>query len=124
MADVMTEEDAPNTTFLKAVVIILGFLIIGVACLIIFTIYKRAMTPSIDAEISATPVPDQAASNARSKYFGDVEINVPAGLSPIDVSSSGNKAVVTYGTAENKPVMIVVIDLNSGEVLGRITVKK
>lgn len=120
----MTEEDAPNTTFLKTVVIILGILILGVASLIIFTIYKRALTPSTDTEISATPIPDTPSSNARSTKFGDVVIDVPAGLSPINVSSTSDKLIVTYGLTKNQPAMIVVINLNSGDVLGRITLKK
>lgn len=124
MADVMTEEEAPNTTFLKTVVIILGFLIIGVATLIIFTIYKRAMTPSPDTAVTEIPVPDNAKIPSLTTTFGDVVLNAPEGLMPINVASSDGRLIVTYGLDTSHPQIVVIVNQTNGEVLGRIILKK
>ncbi len=121
----MTEEEAPNTTFLKAVVIILGILIIGVATLIIFKIYQKAMTTSPAEEISSTPVPEAVSKGNRlGQKFDDIVLESPEGLIPISVSSAEGKMLVTYGKNTSTPEIVVVVQPSTGEVLGRIILQK
>jgi len=120
----MTEEQAPNTTFLKWVVIILGILILGVAGLIIVTIYKRALTPSIEDTVNEIPVPETLEKALSAAKFGDVLLDVPEGMKIVNVSGAGNRILVTYGISESQLHGVLVVHAISGEVLGQIRLKK
>ncbi len=115
----MTEEEVPNTTFLKSVVIILGILIIGVASLIGVTIYKRATKTAEAEQTQEIPMPTRMATVAVSS-FDQVEIKVPAGFEVVSVEADQGLLLVTYSRAE-KPELIVVFQPATGKELGRIT---
>ncbi|MEH6401748.1 MAG: hypothetical protein V7750_00145 [Sneathiella sp.] len=120
----MTEEEAPNTTFLKWVVIILGILILGVAGLIIVTIYKRALTPSVDDTVNEIPIPEALDKPLPSTKFGDVLLDAPKGMKIVNVSGAGNRILVTYGIDANQLRGVFVVHAVSGEILGQIRLKK
>lgn len=120
----MTEEQAPNTTFLKWVVIILGILILGVAGLIIVTIYKRALTPSVEATVEEIPVPAVHKKTSSLAKFGKVLLEAPAGMEIVNVSNWGERILVTYGLGPTQPRGIFVVHAGTGDVLGQISLKK
>ncbi|MBL4739726.1 MAG: hypothetical protein JKY12_01960 [Sneathiella sp.] len=120
----MTEEQAPNTTFLKWVVIILGILILGVAGLIIVTIYKRALTPSVEDTVNEIPVPEVLEKPVLDTKFGDVLLDVPDGMKIVNVSGAGNRILVTYGISASELHGVLVVHAISGEILGQIRLKK
>jgi len=120
----MTEEEVPDTTFLKWVVIILGVLIIAVAIAIGVILYKRATKLAEKVSEPEIPQPSETVSNLPNQVFGDVEVTVPAGLVAQSVTASGNRLLITYGESDGLPKMIVVIEQNSGKTLGRISLGK
>ncbi len=124
MAEVMTEEDVPNTTFLKWVVIILGILIIGVASAIGIILYKRATADVAEPEKAVVQEISPTVSSVPSVKFGDVQLEAPAGMSAIGVTSSGGRLLVTYGPDPVSPRLVIVVRQQTGEVLGRITLQK
>ncbi len=123
-AEVMTEEDVPNTTFLKSVVIILGILIIGVASAIGIILYKRATKDVAVSEKAAVQTTSPAVTSVPAVKFGDVQLEAPIGMSAIGVTSSGDRLLVTYGPDAASPRLVIVIRQQTGELLGRITLQK
>ena len=115
----MTEEDVPNTSFLKSVVIILGILIIGVATMIGVTIYKRATGSEEVAEKSNISVP--LIGNSLS-VFGTANVKVPSGLDILSVDYDSGLMMVTYGE-EEEPSVIAVVSLATGQQLGLINLR-
>jgi len=124
VVDLMTEEEVPDTTFWKWVVIILGVLIIAVAIAIGVILYKRATKLAEKVSEPEIPQPSETVSNLPNQVFGDVEVTVPAGLVAQSVTASGNRLLITYGESDGLPKMIVVIEQNSGKTLGRISLGK
>ncbi|GLQ06363.1 hypothetical protein [Sneathiella chinensis] len=127
----MTEEEVPNTTFLKWVVIILGILIIGVASLIGVTIYKRATSAVETAEqaekaVSVVPVPATPAvappAETPVAAFGNIPVSAPAGLTLVSVEASGNRLLLQFADAEGIVRQIAVVDYAEGKVLGTISI--
>ncbi|MBE7637946.1 hypothetical protein GUA87_13900 [Sneathiella sp. P13V-1] len=118
LADLMTEEEVPNTTFLKSVVIILGILIIGVASLIGVTIYKRATKTTETETVQEIPLPTGIVTSSISS-FGEVNINVPAGLSVGSVKADQGLLLITYERFE-KPELILVFSPATGKEIGRL----
>ncbi len=115
----MTEEDVPNTTFLKSVVIILGILIIGVASLIGVTIYKRATKSAETAEVSEIPAP---ATLTRAAKFDQLNVSVPEDVDVMSVDFDSGLMMVTYGE-EGEASLVAVISLATGKQLGLINLR-
>ncbi|MFT6556882.1 MAG: hypothetical protein ACJAYR_000729 [Sneathiella sp.] len=122
MVAVMTEEEVPNTTFLKSVVIILGILIIGVAAAIGVILYKRATaTPQAEAAQAAeAPLAVSQTLSVVQRKFGDIDIKAPEGMSAIGVTISDDRLLVIYGTDQATPKVVVILSQKSGEEIGRI----
>jgi len=115
----MTEEDVPNTTFLKSVVIILGILIIGVASLIGVTIYKRVTKSAEVADVNEIPVPSIATQVTK---YGALDVSVPEGVDVISINYEGGLMMVTYGE-EGEPTLVAVISPATGQQLGLINLR-
>ena len=109
----MTEEDVPNTTFLKSVVIILGILIIGVASLIGVTIYKRAIKSAETAEGSEIPAP---ATLTRAVQFDQLNVSVPEDVDVMSVDFDSGLMMVTYGEEGEASLVAVTLRLHDGLV--------
>ncbi len=116
----MTEEDVPNTTFLKWVVSILGILIVGVAVILIVTIYKRTANTSENTEISQQ---SEVSVPTVSDSYGTVEIPPQSGMKVLDIKQSEGNLLIIYGDLEGAPRKIIVIDPNSGATVGQIVLK-
>ncbi len=120
----MTEEEVPNTTFLKWVVIILGILIVGVACAIGVILYKRAIS---DEPAAISQGESQEISSSRqvpAKEYGVIDINAPEGMSAIGVSNSENRLLIVYGPDTSSPRVVIVVQQQTGKILGRINLQK
>lgn len=120
----MTEEEVPDTTFLKWVVIILGVLIIAVAIAIGVILYKRATKLAEKVSEPEIPRPSGTVNSLPNQVFGDVTVTVPDGFVALSVTASDNRLLITYGDNEGLPKMIVVIEQNTGKTLGRISLGK
>lgn len=118
----MTEEDVPNTTFLKWVVGTLGIMIVGVASAIGIILYKRAMAdtePMVpEASSPATVQSTQAAA------YGSVAIKVPDGMSVLSVNPQGYLVYVTYGNSGAAPVGMIVLNGGTGAKIGQFVFEK
>ncbi|WP_169569923.1 hypothetical protein [Sneathiella limimaris] len=115
----MTEEDIPNTTFLKWVVAILGILIIAVASAIGVILYKRA-TKATSEMMSETPAPQAPISQA-GEPFGVMALTLPEGAKVIRTEVASGRIVVSYGTGPLDISGIYILDVASGAVLGQYT---
>ncbi|MCG8493908.1 MAG: hypothetical protein MI743_20005, partial [Sneathiellales bacterium] len=109
----MTEEEVPDTTFLKWVVIILGVLIIAVAIAIGVILYKRATKLAEKVSEPTIPQPAGEASTLPNQVFGEITIEAPQGLAAQSIMTSGNRLLVTYGDDQGRPLLIVVIEQNT-----------
>lgn len=113
----MTEEDVPNTTFLKWVVVILGIMIVGVAASIGIIVYKKA----VGADEETIPVvqsPERPMVSPASAY-GEIVVPLPEGMSVISTTEQGNQIYLTYGTDEADLQGIIVLNAVRGVVVGR-----
>ncbi|WP_025899258.1 hypothetical protein [Sneathiella glossodoripedis] len=113
----MTEEDVPNTTFLKWVVAILGILIIGVASAIGVILYKRA-TAASDKSADQAEIP-AVISPAPASEFGTVDVKIPGDMPVLDIAEAGRFLYVTYGTEDEEPRGVIVLDAGAGKVMGQ-----
>ena len=113
----MTEEDVPNTTFLKWVVGILGIMIVGVAVAIGLILYNRATAPDVEP-VSETSAPAEKLFSKTSE-FGDVIVPLPEGMSVVSTNEQGNLIYLTYGTDEADLRGIIVLNASDGALVGR-----
>ncbi|MEP3247205.1 MAG: hypothetical protein ABJN40_10270 [Sneathiella sp.] len=120
----MTEEEVPNTTFLKWVVIILGILIVGVASAIGVILYKRAVAdePAAISQAKTQEIP--SSQQMPAKEYGVIDIDAPEGMSAIGVSNSEDRLLVVYGPDASSPRVVIVVQQQTGKILGRINVQK
>jgi hypothetical protein len=121
MSEQMEQEPGPNLTLLKWVVGVLGFLIVLFAVVIAVTIYKR-MTATDTSEMS-TEASVAPAIKAAQAVFGDVRVPIPDDMDVISLTASENRLFVMLGT-EGAARLILVVDVNSGEVLGALNLEK
>lgn len=94
---------------LKALVIILGILILVAAGVVGVTIYKRA-TKGLEG------------TGAGPAGFGKKELALPAGAVLEDMTASGKHLVLRLRLADGSP-RILVIDLATGEPLGELDLR-
>jgi hypothetical protein len=121
LVDLMTEEQAPNTNFLKSVVIILAVLIVGVSAVIGVTVYKRAIQSDVAEEVQAIPTPF---AQIQIRQFGDVILTAPEGLKVLFIQQNNGLMLVTYGTADGEPKQVVVVSPATGTQQGRFILNK
>ena len=120
----MTEEDVPNTTFLKWVVSVLGILIVGVAVVLIVTIYKRMEnTAENAAENTAKSSPSMASEGPVIGSFGTLEIPTQKGLQVQNIMQSDDNVLVIYGDMDRTPRKIIVLNPKTGKIVGQVVLK-
>lgn len=112
----MTEEDVPNTTFLKWVVAILGILIIAVASAIGVILYKRATKTMTADEV---PQVEQKVTSVSAGDFGEVNVSVPDGYELANSMIDNGKLVLVYVNAEEEKETVYVLNLRDGSVTGQ-----
>ena len=91
---------------LKALVIVLGVLILAAAGVVAVTIYKRATN-------------GLGAAGGTSAGFGSKKLELPAGATLEDTTASGEHLVLRLRLADGSSRM-VVIDLATGEPTGEL----
>jgi hypothetical protein len=109
---------------LKAIVIGMGMLIVAAVILLVYGMYKKSMDPTwklfgkpaTESTISATPV----APNLPARAFGNVSLNLAPGCRIQDVTADGPRAFVRVGP-DTACDAVIVIDLDDGQILGRIS---
>ncbi len=120
----MTEEDVPNTTFLKWVVSVLGILIVGVAVVLIVTVYKRMENTAENVtENTAEPTPAMASEVSATGNFGTLEIPMQKDLQVQDIKQSNDNVLVIYGDADRTPRKIIVLNPTTGKIVGQVILK-
>jgi Family of unknown function (DUF6476) len=107
---------------LKALVIVMGVLIIAGMALIGYTIVRRATLPDTDARTETSiPAPPSAASAIKGPY-GPVSIELPPGARIVRTMSADKRLIVEVelsGGAER----VLVVDLANGALLGTIELR-
>jgi hypothetical protein len=101
---------------IKALVIFMGLLILAGLGLLVYGMVNQ---------VSEVAGPSGPVARDDPGGFDEVEIPLPAGCSVVETRIDGNRLVVrTDGPDGNEPCRkIIIIDLESGEVLGRVQFK-
>ena len=101
---------------IKALVIFMGLLILAGLGLLVYGVVGQV------SEVSDAGAPPDAPPEATGG-FDETEIPLPAGCSVVETRVDDNRLIVrTDGPLGNKPCQkIIIIDLESGAELGRIT---
>ena len=115
----MTEEDVPNTTFLKWVVTILGIMIVAVAVAIGVILYQRAMATTEPADVSGAAEVPVLTTGAKAAAFGSVHVTLPDNMVVTQTAYDTGRIVLTYGSDEADIQGMIVLDATTGVVLGR-----
>lgn len=115
----MTEEDVPNTTFLKWVVTILGIMIVGVAVAIGVIMYQQAMATTETADVSDVAEVPVLTPGAKAVAFGSVNVSLPDNMVVTQTAYDAGRIILTYGSDEADIQGMIVLDATSGVILGR-----
>lgn len=127
---------------LKGVVIIMTLIIAVLMTLIVYGMYQKSQDPSFkffdlsgDKEsVSASPttpqVMPQTAGNTNTpisgtpspstRAFGDITLPLPAGARITSTTLSGDRLVIVVSGGANTGDQVWVVDLASGQVIGRV----
>ena len=106
---------------LKAIVIGMGALIVLAVALIGFGLYKKSVEPGwklFGTTLEATP----AASTAAPPPFDPIKLGLPDGCLITDMRPDGRRLYLLLGP-EPDCEGVVVVDINDGRVLGRISAR-
>ncbi len=115
----MTEEDVPNTTFLKWVVSILGIMIVVVAIAIGVILYQRATASFEAADVSSAPEVPVVMTGAKAVTFGTVKVPLPENMVVTQTAYDAGRIILTYGSDEADIQGMMVLDSTSGAILGQ-----
>ena len=102
---------------LKAVVVIMGVLIVAGVALIVVTLAKR-MAPEPPATAAAP-----ARTPDRQQAFGEIAARLPPGYAPVEMIAEGDRLMVRLA-AEGEDSRILVIDLRTGSLLGTVVLER
>jgi hypothetical protein len=126
--------------WLKSLVTLLGFLIVGSLVLLGYGFFKKSQNPDwqlshifIDppapqpkTSAPATTMPKPTATPPKSplpapKAFGDVSLNLPAGCAVNDLVADGQRVYLTIGPP-GPCHRVIILDTEAGKVLGTVRV--
>lgn len=107
---------------LKAVVIVMGVLILAGMGLVGYGIVKRATTPQAPAKVGVMALAPPIAGSAAKGPYGPVEIPLPPGARLLGTRAEGDRLLVELALA-NGGERVLVIELASGALLGTIDLK-
>ena len=101
---------------IKALVIFMGLLILVGLGLLVYGMVNQ---------VSEVAGPDDPAAPNTPGGFDEVEIPLPTGCSVVETRIDGDRLIVrTDGPDSYEPCQkIIIIDLESGEILGRVRFK-
>ena len=97
---------------LKALVIIMGVLIIAGLAVVVVTIYNRIQARS---QVSASAAADEGAAPA----FDRATIPIPAGCRVANIAPAGDRLLMQLEGSGGCD-QILIVDLQSGRLLGRL----
>jgi hypothetical protein len=100
---------------LKALVIFMAVLILAGMALLVYGLVTRTGGDDRRGEAAAPPAPAAAVD------FGTLELALPDGCTLAATELAGDRLVIRFnGQAERGCQQLVVVDLASGQVLGRV----
>ena len=115
---------------LKGLVAGLGLMIVIIMSVIAYGLYKKSSDPDFkffslggESTTSSTPAATPNAPPAAApgiKGFGDVMVSLPEGCSITGVTGEGPRLFLKIGPAGPPCERIVVLDANTGAILGDI----
>ncbi len=116
---------APNLLALKILVVVMGIAIVAGVIVIVVAVSNRLSESETAAQAGAAGAMAPGAlsgTEAASAAMGDLSIAVPDGCVMADAGIEGNRLIVRLdGLAERGCQQIILIDLTSGTVVGRVT---
>ena len=101
---------------LKALVIIMGVLILIGTMVVVVTIYNRVTKTADRTPAEDTP---RAGASAPPATFGETSVPIPDGCRVVEMVPSGDRLLLRLGSVE-RCNRILVIDLRTGSQLGGI----
>jgi len=108
---------------LKALVIVMGVLILAGMAVVGTTLVKRALNPQTTRRMSAAAERGAPSSgSAAERPYGPVEIALPPGARILRTSPAGRRLIVELELAGGGERLLVV-ELESGALLGTIDLK-
>lgn len=118
---------------LKSLVIVMGILIVFLFGLLVYGIYQKLQNPDFrffsdsnttKAQPSKTGGGDAPVSgigpDGETMSFGDVSLDLPLGARVISANALGGKLVIVVARDGVNADLVAVVDLNTGQVLGRV----
>ena len=112
---------APNLRALKILVVVMGIAIVASVIVIVVAISNRLA----DKETAGRPGAETVAAApaaAELATLGDLSIAIPEGCVIAEASAEGRRLILRFdGLATRGCQQVVLIDLESGTILGRVT---
>lgn len=111
---------------LKALVIIMGVLIVVGTTIVVVTIYNRmtrlgdSAPPAPAAAVAPPPAPEGLAAAARPPRFGDASVELPDGCRVVEMTPAGERLLLLRLGSIARCNRILVVDLGTGVLLGSI----
>lgn len=109
---------------LKALVIVMGVLIVVGTTIVVVTIYNRMQTlgetapPAATATVAPAPTPAEATAGPLPS-FGDVRVALPDGCRVVEMTPAGERLLLRLGSIA-RCNRILVVDLGTGALLGSV----
>ena len=111
---------------LKSAVILMGVAIAVLMTLTIYGLYQKSQDPDFKFfDLSgngktATQSMPSAPVSGTSTAFGDVTLDLPAGARIVSATTSAQRLTVIVATDGTLANQIWVVDLGTGQILGRV----
>ena len=121
---------------LKAIVAVMGLMIVTLMVLIVYGFYQKTQDPDfkffdLSSSKSAkqqaqpplipAPTPAPATASAPKTVFGTIDLDVPPGSRIVAVAPSGDTVLLTLQTPKADGAdLLVIVDLTNGTVLGQV----
>ena len=104
----------------KTAVILMSILIVAGFGIVFYTIADRMLS----GEPVLTPSSSVTAKAGAVAQFGEINLGIPAGCDLDQVQIEGERLLITLHGLESQPCkQIIILDANSGELLGRVTLR-
>jgi len=118
---------------LKSAVILMGVAIAILMTLTIYGLYQKSQDPDFkffdlsgNGKAAVQTMPNAPVSGAPSSQhgtsaaFGDVILDLPPGARIVSAATSGSRLTVIVATGGGMADQVWIIDLGTGQVLGRV----
>lgn len=110
---------APNLRALKILVVVMGIAIVASLIVIVVAISNRLADEKPDAHAGTVA---ETSATAAAVAIGDLSIAIPEGCVIAEASAEGRRLILRFdGLAARGCQQVVLVDLESGTILGRVT---